>query len=160
MAPSRASRQHFACGWHSQCWEEQSHQQIEIRSPEGICGTLKEWIWNLDQVGGRPAPVGAKPGWTKSTSEKIRVHLTRVQTNITWPRWVTSLWCICLTPLAYPCHTSPTCMWEWRYQIHCESSVNTDLSIFQLAICATLKDELVGVKFISDYLLWWGFDLR
>ena len=27
----------------------------------------------LNQVGGRPAPVGAKPGWTKSTSERIRV---------------------------------------------------------------------------------------
>ena len=25
---------------------------------------------------------------------------------------------------------------------------------FQLAICATLKDELVGINFISDYLLW------
>ena len=159
MAPSRASRQHFACGWHSQCWEEQSHQQIEIRSPEGICSTLKGWIWNdiwirweadLHQLvpnqGGRNQPL-----------RKFGYILTLVQTNITWPRWVTSLWCICLTLLAYRCHTSPTCMWEWRYQIHCESSVNADPSIFQLAICATLKDELVGVKFISDYLLWWGF---
>lgn len=25
---------------------------------------------------------------------------------------------------------------------------------FQLAMCATLKDELVGINFISDYLLW------
>ena len=111
------------------------------------------WEADLHQLvpnqGGRNQPL-----------RKFGYILTLVQTNITWPRWVTSLWCICLTPLAYPCHTSPTCMWEWRYQIHCESSVNTDLSIFQLAICATLKDELVGVKFISDYLLWWGFDLR
>merc|ERR1719192_818055 len=43
MAPSRASRQHFACGWHSQCWEEQSHQQIEIRSPEGGRQTCASW---------------------------------------------------------------------------------------------------------------------
>lgn len=28
-------------------------------------------------------------------------------------------------------------------------------AVSQLAVCATLKDELVGVANISDYLLWW-----
>jgi len=76
------------------------------------------------KVGGRPAPVGAKPGWTKSTSERIRVSDQ---------------------PLIYLLDTPG---------ISVPHITNMHVGM-KLAICATLKDELVGAKSISDYLLWW-----
>jgi len=76
------------------------------------------------KVGGRPAPVGAQPGWTKSTSERIRVSDR---------------------PLMYLLDTP-------GISVPHISNMHVGM---KLAMCATLKDELVGINYISDYLLWW-----
>jgi len=76
------------------------------------------------QVGGRPAPVGAKPGWTRSQSERIRISDR---------------------PLMYLLDT-PGISVPFIRNMHIG---------MKLAVCATLKDELVGVANIADYLLWW-----
>jgi len=76
------------------------------------------------RIGGRPAPVGAKPGWTKSVGERIRVSDR---------------------PLVYLLDTPGI-------------SVPTikDMHMgMKLAACATLKDEIVGEDYITDYILYW-----
>ena len=76
------------------------------------------------KVGGRPAAVGAKPGWTKSVGERIRVNDR---------------------PLIFLLDT-PGISVPFIKDMHMG---------MKLAACATLKDELVGVDYITDYLLYW-----
>jgi len=76
------------------------------------------------RVGGRPAPVAAKPGWTKSVGERIRVSDQ---------------------PLIYLLDT-PGISVPFIKDMHMG---------MKLAACATLKDDLVGEDYITDYLLFW-----
>lgn len=76
------------------------------------------------KIGGRPAPVGAKPGWTKAVQTKIRVSDR---------------------PLIYLLDT-PGISVPYINDMH---------TGMKLAACATLQDHLVGMDYISDYLLWW-----
>merc|ERR1711935_812409 len=75
-------------------------------------------------VGGKPASVGATPGWTKAVGEKIRVSDN---------------------PLVYILDT-PGISVPYLKNMH---------DGMKLAACATLKDEVIGLEPIVDYLLWW-----
>lgn len=75
------------------------------------------------KIGGRPAPVGARPGFTKSVGERIRVSDR---------------------PLVYLLDT-PGISVPYIKNMH---------TGMKLAICATIKDDLVGITSVADYLLW------
>jgi len=76
------------------------------------------------KVGGRPAAVGATPGWTKAVGERIRVSDR---------------------PLVYVLDT-PGISVPYIKNMH---------DGMKLAACNTLKDEVVGIEYICDYILWW-----
>jgi len=76
------------------------------------------------KIGGRPAPVAAKPGWTKAVGERIRVSDR---------------------PLVYLLDTP-------GISVPCIKDMHMGM---KLAACATLKDNLVGEDYITDYILYW-----